>query len=340
MTRTVAGYLGGGTPTVLTLEQLAEITSQLHDCFDIVPEAELSIEANPDTVDVGKLQHIRQVGFNRISLGVQSFNDDLLTQIGRTHCADVARQAIRLALDCGFDNVGIDLIFGLPGQTIELWKRDLTEAVALGLHQVTVFGLYLPPGTVLYRETKTGKIGDYPDEAQKWAMYERAEEILTRAGYEQYTAYDFALPGKASRHHAINWQAPQGEYLGLGPGAFSYIHGHIFANVSDLDTYGSILDEGRLPVAKGYAVSRHEAMSRFMVLGLKFLSVSKNAFREQFGTAIEHKFGPVLTQLEDWGLIRQDVERIWVTARGKTYLGNVSKAFYTAEQRGKPQPRV
>jgi oxygen-independent coproporphyrinogen-3 oxidase len=338
--RVVAGYLGGGTPTALALEQLAQITSQLNDCFDIAPEAELSIEANPDTVNVEKLQYIRQLGFNRISLGVQSFNDDLLVQIGRTHRADTARQAIQLALNCGFDNVGIDLIFGLPGQTIELWQHDLTEAVTLGLHQVTMFGLYVPPGTVLYRETKAGKIGNYPDEAQKWAMYQQAEEILTRAGYEQYTAYDFALPGKASRHHAINWQAPQGEYLGLGPGAFSYIHGHIFANVSDLDAYVSILDEGNLPVAKGCAVSRREAMSRFMVLGLKYLSVSKEAFSEQFGTAIEHQFGPVLTQLEDWGLIQQDTERVWVTEKGKTYLGNVSKAFYTAEQMGKPQPRV
>lgn len=337
--RVVAGYLGGGTPTALTLEQLTTITACLRDSFDIAPEAEMSIEANPDTVDVEKLQGIRQLGFNRISFGVQAFHDDLLARIGRTHCAQVARQAVRRALALGFENVGIDLIYGLPGQTLEHWKQDLTEAIDLGLHQVTTFSLYVPPGTALYRETQAGEIGNYPTDEQRWAMHDLAQETLVTAGYEQYTAYDFALPGKASLHHAINWQAPQGEYLGLGPGAFSHIHGYIFANASKLDRYISLLEGGNLPAARGCAIPHREAMSRFMVLGLKYLSVSKDAFRERFGITIEEQFGSVLARLEEWGLLDQDAETVWVTEKGKTYLANISKAFYTPEQRGKPQPR-
>jgi oxygen-independent coproporphyrinogen-3 oxidase len=335
-----AGYLGGGTPTALTTAQLADITSHLHDNFDIAAGAEMSIEANPDTVDGDNLLAIQRLGYNRISFGVQSFDDALLTRIGRTHCADLAQEVVTQALQMGFDNVGIDLIYGLPGQTIALWERDLNQAAKLGVHQVTTFGLYLPPGTVLYRETEAGKVGDYPDEAEKLAMYDLSQEILGASGYEQYTAYDFALPGKASLHHAINWQAPQGEYLGLGPGAFSHIHGHIFANVSSLDDYVTSVERGKLPVSKGRAIPRQEAMSRFMVLGVKYLSVSKPAFYEHFGVALDDHFGPVLSQLETWGLIAQNAEQVWVTEKGKTYLGNVSKAFYTPEQKGKPQPRV
>jgi oxygen-independent coproporphyrinogen-3 oxidase len=337
----VAGYLGGGTPTTLSVAQLSDVTACLHQYLNISPNAEMSIEANPDTVDVEKLKEILHMGYNRISFGVQSFNDELLSRIGRTHRANAARQAIQWALEAGFENVGIDLIYGLPGQTLALWEQDLREAVALGLHQVTTFCLYVPPGTALYSETRAGKVGDYPDEQQSWAMYSLAKEILTGAGHEQYTAYDFALPGKASVHHAINWRAPQGEYLGFGPGAFSHIHGHIFANTSTMDAYmAALCDENRLPVSVGSVINRQEEMARFMVLGLKYLSVDKAAFSDQFGITLDGYFGPQLTQLEDWGLIEQDTKRVWITPKGETYLGNICKTFYTQEQMGKPQPRV
>jgi oxygen-independent coproporphyrinogen-3 oxidase len=248
--------------------------------------------------------------------------------------------AIRSALENGFDNVGIDLMYGLPGQNLVLWEEDLKTAVSLGVHQVTTFCLYVPPGTALFRETRAGKVGPFPTEAEKWAMYQLAEELLAGAGYEQYTAYDFAFPGKASKHHAINWQAPQGQYLGMGPGAFSYLHQHIFANVGALDDYMSLLDQGRLPVTIGSFVSRREEMSRFMVLGLKYLHVSQEAFRRRFGISLEDHFGTTIARLEGWGLIRRDAEQVFVTEKGKTYLSNVCKAFYTPGQRGKPQPRV
>jgi len=338
--RVVAGYFGGGTPTTLTLQQLAKIVHFINDCLNIRPEAEMSIEANPDTLTPEKLRGIRQLGFNRISIGVQSFNNELLDRIGRSHSAQIAQYAIQQASDCGFDNICIDLIYGLPGQTLEHWKYDLEQAVELCLHQVTLFSLYVPPGTALYRETKSGNIGNYPNDELKWEMYNLAEEILALAGYKQYTAYDFALPGKASLHHAINWQAPQGEYFGLGPGAFSFIHGHIYANYGMLDKYINALKDGKLPITKGCEVDEIEEMSRFMVLGLKFLSVSKVAFLNRFSISVEEQFGPELEQLQKWDLIDQDTQRIWVTKKGKKYMANVSKSFYSGKHRGKPQPRV
>lgn len=170
-------------------------------------------------------------------------------------------------------------------------------------------------------------------------MYGRAVESLQEAGYEQYTAYDFALPGKVCQHHLINWRAPQGEYIGMGPGAFSFVHGHIFANGGDLEKYVTTLRGGSLPVAIGVAIPREEAMARFMVLGLKCLRVNKKAFHQSFGVPLEDYFGPILKRLEAWGLIGRDADEVVLSAKGKIYLGNVSKAFYTPGQQGRRQPR-
>jgi oxygen-independent coproporphyrinogen-3 oxidase len=171
-------------------------------------------------------------------------------------------------------------------------------------------------------------------------MYDMAVEILGQAGYNLYTLYDFARPGKECLHHAINWQAPQRDYVSLGPGAFSFINNgqasHIYCNINPLDEYVACVHQGHLPVEFGKKLSPEEEMSRYMVLGTNYLSVPRTPFKKRFGVDITQVYGKELQQLESWGLIRLDEQAMVLTGKGKTYLANVSKTFFTDENRGMP----
>ena len=338
--RVVAGYLGGGTPSSLGTDQLAKIISCYRQHLSILNGAEMSIEANPDTVDEKKLREIHSMGFNRISFGVQSFDDSLLRLVGRTHSSGQSRRVIELAHKVGIENICIDLLYKLPGQSLKAWEQDLLQAVDLGVHHVSTYCLYIPLGTKLRQELVAGKLVQRPNEQQEFRMYGMAEDILRCAGYIQYTAYDFALPGKQSRHHATNWQAPQGEYCGFGPGAFSHNRGYIYCNVADLESYEKLISRGKLPVALGKKISREEQMSRFMVLGMKYLTVDKMSFRNIFGEELDTVFAKTLCKLEEWGLISNSMEKVVATRRGKLYMTNLCKAFFTDESKMQPQPRA
>lgn len=338
--KVVAGYLGGGTPTSLSVNQLADLMEQCYKNFEIIPSTEMSIEANPDTIDEEKLQAIHSFGFNRISFGVQSFDDSLLKVIGRIHTSGQAQRVVEQAHRVGFEDICIDLLYKLPGQSLKEWKRDLQQAVDLGVHHVSTYCLYIAPRTKLHQEALAGQLIPQPDEQQEFKMYEMAEDVLGNAGYVQYTTYDFALPGKECKHHAINWQAPQGEYCGFGSGAFSHIHGYIYCNVGDIESYVRIISQGKLPVALGKRISWREQMSRFMVLGMKCLSVEKSKFRDAFEEDLDSVFGSTLRKLEEQGLIVNSMEKVALTEQGKVYIANVSKAFYMEENKMQPQPRA
>jgi oxygen-independent coproporphyrinogen III oxidase len=335
-----AGYLGGGTPTSLETKQLELILAQCLQSFSMAPAAEMSIEANPDTVNRQKLQEIHSLGFNRISFGVQSFVDPLLKLIGRRHKAKQSRQSIEAARQAGFENICLDLIYKLPGQSPELWEEDLQQAIDLGVHHISTYCLYIPPKTVMHREMQAGRLIPQPDEEQELKMVELTAEILSNAGYQQLTVYDFALPGKGCLHHAMNWKAPQGEYWGLGPGAFSHNSGYIYCNRSDVRGYADILNRGKLPTALGKKISRSEQMARFMILGLKYMSVDKQKFRKRFGKDVDRVFAGALHQLVEWGLIENGREKVSLTERGTYYVTNVCKAFYSEESKRQPQPRA
>jgi oxygen-independent coproporphyrinogen-3 oxidase len=171
-------------------------------------------------------------------------------------------------------------------------------------------------------------------------MYQMALDVLGDAGYRLYTLYDFARPGKECLHHAINWQAPQRDYAGFGPGAFSFIRGgeasHIYCNLSDLDAYVGCVQGGRQPVEFGKRLTREEAMSRYMVLGVNFLRVPLAPFRERFGVDLVHVYGRQIEKLASWGLVEVSDAEMALTEKGKLYLANVSKTFFTDENRGMP----
>jgi oxygen-independent coproporphyrinogen-3 oxidase len=340
--RTTAGYFGGGTPTALETPDLLRLIENALESFSPVAGAEITIEANPDTVDAAKLRALRAAGITRISFGVQSFTEQYLRLLGRTHSAGEALGAILMAREAGFDNVAIDLMYRLPGQSVSDWERDLETALEAGVEHISTYCLFLDPGTKLYNQTLSGRVAGYPSEEAEVEMYRVTQARLGAAGFRHYTINDFALHGRESHHHRANWQAPQGSYVGLGPGAFGFLGGapgsYVYCTIHSLGDYLASTREGRLPVRLANRLDRREEMARYMVLGLRCLEVGKHAFRSGFGAEMEEVFAGPITRLTEWGLIESDRDRLWMTDRGKHYASNVLKAFFTPPNQRKPQP--
>jgi len=336
----VAGYLGGGTPTSLSTEQLKDIILTYKKCFRISENAEMTVEATPDTIDEEKLMMLKEMGYNRISFGVQSFNKRILKIMGRAHSGQRSIEAIQLAKKVGFDVISIDLLYKVPGQSMSEWEADLKTAISLDIDHITTFSLFLDPGTKLYDDTINGKALTQPDEAMELDMFHSAVDLLKKEGYYLYSLYDFAKPGKECLHHAINWQSPQGDYVSFGPGAFSFINNgnqsHIYCNINSLTEYFETVNEGKQPIEFGKVLTEQEEMSRYMVLGINFLKVLKEPFYKLFGMKIEDVYSSQLLQLNEWELINEDDTAITLTEKGKLYLANVSKMFFTDENRYMP----
>ena len=334
-----AGYFGGGTPTSLKMEDLLRLIDFINDNFNIHPKAEISCEANIETVDEKYISTLLDIGINRLSFGVQSFNDKFLKILGRNHTAEEVFSMIKIAREVGCSNINIDLIYRLPGQTLSEWEDDLEKAIELEPDHISCYSLGLGPGTKLFEKELKGEIPQRPSIEIDMKMYLLAREKLLEAGYVQYTVVDFAKPGKECVHHKINWEAPQGEYIGMGAGAFSFINGWIFCNIHHLEDYITAISKGIYPVLLGKKLTAEEKMSRFMVLGVKCLRVSKEKFKETFGINVEDVYGEVLDRLEKYELITVDESWISLTVKGMLYVDNVSKSFYTKENYMKRQPR-
>ncbi|MEY9706420.1 radical SAM family heme chaperone HemW [Bradyrhizobium diazoefficiens] len=337
-----AGYFGGGTPTALQTPDILRIVEMCLGSFKITPGAEITIEANPDTVDIEKLRALRRAGVNRISFGVQSFRDSFLKVLGRTHSSDGALRAIDLAHQAGFDNVAIDLMYRVPGQSLDDWRADLRTALSAGVDHISTYCLFLDPGTRMYSDTLAGHLLNYPDEDAERAMYQCTQDTLGAAAFVHYTINDFSLAGKQSDHHLYNWQAPQRSYVGMGPGAFGYVEagrrGLVYCTIHSLKEYLAAIEKGELPVRLGHEVGDVERQARYMVLGLRCLEVRKAPFREMFGVRMEDVHGDALRRLVATDLLVEDDERVRMTEKGRHFASNVLKAFYTPENRRMPQP--
>ena len=226
-------YFGGGTPSYLGPKRLSALLKTIRKCYALTADAEITLEANPDSAgDVKALKMLRKAGFNRLSLGAQAMDDDMLRAIGRIHTAQQVKEAVSAARSAGFQNISIDLMYGLPGQTMAHWQQTLMDAVALGTEHVSAYGLKVEEGTPLWQRRDSA---DLPDDEAQADMYLWAVEALAAAGYGQYEISNFARPGFESRHNLRYWRmAP---YAGFGPGAHSDFGNVRFAYEKDLDGY-------------------------------------------------------------------------------------------------------
>jgi oxygen-independent coproporphyrinogen-3 oxidase len=265
-------FFGGGTPSLLTPRQLEAILSRLRSDFDVIPDAEVTLEANPGTVDGEKLRAFRNLGINRLSLGIQSFHEHELKVLGRIHDRAEALRCVELARTAGFDNLGVDLIYSIPGQSLAEWEANLRAVVDLAPQHVAAYSLIVEDDTPLARRVRAGEVRLNPTDLEA-GMYERAMEMLDVHGYEHYEVSNYALPGFRCRHNGNYWS--HGDYLGFGPSAHSFRKeaggksGRRWWNVADLSTYVTRLREGGLPVESGEQVGPTEMRSERIFLGLR-----------------------------------------------------------------------
>jgi len=333
----VAGYFGGGTPTSLSSEQLVDIISHIKDKFSVKENIEISLEANPATIDYEKLSALKQAGITRISLGIQSFNDSILKSMGCSHTASQAITAIETAKKVGFNSLNIDLLYNVPGQTVSDWEQDVLKTLSYDIDHVSPMCLFVDSQSKLFDEYYSSGNTVKQIEELELNMYEIAHNHFVNNGYHMYTLYDYAKPGKECEDHKLNWEAPQGEYFGMGPGAISHINDYVYVNKANPKEYSDIISLDKSPVGFGKKLSIVDQMSRFMVFGFYCLEVHKSEFQKKFGVSVETIFGDTLTKLSIQGLIEDYQGILKLTDKGMKYLYNVSSAFYQEDYKYYPE---
>ncbi|MFB0846760.1 radical SAM family heme chaperone HemW [Paenibacillus oleatilyticus] len=312
-------FVGGGTPTVLTPEQMEVFLRRVRAYFPAwSPQLEFTMEANPGTTDLEKLQAMKEGGVNRISFGVQSFDNGLLEGIGRIHNTDDVYRSLENARKAGFTNLSIDLMFGLPKQTKAVMEATLKEALALDLPHYSIYSLKVEENTLFHTLYERGQL-PLPEEDEEIGMFLLIMERLRSAGYGQYEISNFARPGYESRHNAMYWRNQS--YYGLGAGAHGYVHGQRHVNIKGVQPYIDATRNG-LPLLDKSAVEVHEAMEDFMMVGLRMLGgVRKADFNGQFGMELDDVFGHVLRRQCSLGLLEASAGGYKLTERG-VLLGN------------------
>jgi len=312
-------FLGGGTPSLLTVEQIKRLLSACLEAFAVDEQAEITLEANPGTLSYEQLRGLRAAGINRLSLGSQSFDDELLHTLGRIHSPEEIVQALRNARAAGFRSINLDFMFGLPGQTMHHWKTTLDRALTLHPEHFSLYSLIIEEGTLFYKWTNEGRI--IPGDEDLCAdMYEYADERLQTEGYENYEISNWALPGHQSRHNLTYWQNLP--YIGMGAGAHSFFGGRRFSNVLDPQEYIRLLTKKQRPEADGEFIDRIQEMSETAFLGLRTAQgLHLPTFEERFAEPFTQFVGTRLHSVEEAGLLEYEDEWIRLSKRGRL-LGN------------------
>ncbi|HWQ68427.1 MAG TPA: radical SAM family heme chaperone HemW [Patescibacteria group bacterium] len=311
--RVCSVFFGGGTPSVLHASQLIGVLDQCRAAFTFEAGAEVSLEANPGTVDLPKLRALREGGVTRLSVGVQAIQDRLLQRIGRAHTAHEAERAFRLMREAGFSNINLDLMFGLPGQNMDDWSETLDWAIGVGPEHLSAYGLILEEGTPLYQEHRKGEIG-LPDEETETGMYQMAVDRLRNAGFEHYEISNFARPGFRCRHNLVYWQHQ--EYHGIGAGAHSFVAGRRFYNELLPARYVSAIAERGTAVACGEELSAEMLRSERLMLGLRLRSgLDVQTFKDVLGVE-ELAASDRVTRLLDDGFLCLKDGRVQIAERG------------------------
>ena len=320
-------YLGGGTPTVLPLSDLGQLLEAVQRGRSLAPDPEVSIEANPGTVDGAGLASLLRLGVNRLSLGIQSFDDAELRLLGRIHTTAEALEAFRAARRAGFRNISLDLIFGLPGQSLASWQASLQRALELGPEHLSLYALSVEAGTPLAGAIARGEPAR-PDPDLAADMYELAEEACAAAGYLHYEISNWARQADLRcEHNLIYWRNE--DYVGLGAGAHSWARGQRWANVASPLEYTALLFRGASPIASEEAIPRELEMGETMMMGLRLVDegVSFERFRQRFGTDLRQKYASEIEELDRLALLEVGADRMRLSPRGRLLANQVFYRF-------------
>jgi len=310
-------YFGGGTPTALSPEQLLGILGTVRRHLNVQGRAEITIEAHPDTVTHAGLRSLWEAGFNRISFGAQSMDEQELLQVGRRTGGRHTVAAVELARRVGFGNINLDLIYGLPGQTLESWRTTLDETVALAPTHVSCYAFTIEPHTRFAVDLHRGDIRE-PDATLQNSMEEEAAERLTKAGLHRYEISNYARPGYACAHNLLYWTGA--EYLGLGPSAQSFLDGYRFGNVEDLAAYSSALAAGRLPIQERESLSLRQQQREAFIFGLR----RTDGTRPGSALTEDHEWAIRVEHLLSQGLLEKRDGRLRLTPLGIRFADTVA----------------
>lgn len=317
-------YIGGGTPTALSAPQLEVLLDGLTKNLDLSVLEELTIEANPGDLDADKIAVLKQSPVNRVSLGVQTFDDKMLKKIGRSHLEkDIYENIDRLKL-VGFDNISIDLIYALPGQTMDQVKENMAKAISLDIPHMSLYSLILENHTVFMNRMRRGKL-PLPKEELEAEMFEYIIAELERSGFEHYEISNFSKPGFESRHNLMYWD--NAEYYGIGAGASGYVNGVRYKNHGPIRHYLNAVEAGNARFTEEH-LSQREQMEEEMFLGLRKKSgVSMARFEEKFGRSFDRLYGEIIRDLVQQGLMQIDGDRVRMTKRGLFLGDTVAERF-------------
>ncbi|MFD2369736.1 radical SAM family heme chaperone HemW [Brevibacillus sp. GCM10020057] len=313
-------FVGGGTPTFLDRAQMRMFLETVQNCLGAywTDDLEFTMEANPGTTDVEKLRVMRELGVNRLSFGVQSFDNALLKRLGRIHDTDDVYRSIDNAREVGFENITIDLMFGLPDQTMEIFRDTLEKAFALGTTHFSAYSLKVEENTLFHTLYQKDQL-PLPSEETELAMYMLLIEEMEKRGYLQYEISNFAKKGFESKHNKTYWL--NNEYYGLGAGAHGYVNGERHVNAGPLAVYMQMSKEG-LPRVEQFAVPREDAMEEQMILGLRLTEgVELERFAQRFGVSVHDIFGKIIEEEVAKGMLEERDGFLRLTKRGLP-LGN------------------
>ena len=310
-------YFGGGTPSVLNVSLTEKILSTVKKVFAVNAGAEITLEINPGSASLDKLKRYKELGINRLSIGVQSAKKEELALLGRIHSFEDAKQTVLWAREAGFTNLSLDLMSALPGQSLEDYKENVEEILSLNPEHISSYSLIVEDGTPFFELYAVGKEKEteLPDEETDRAMYAYTKERLMQAGYGRYEISNYAKPGFESRHNSSYWIGT--EYIGVGLGASSLFTNARYHNETDLTTYIKEAESGQDVRRETERLDIGEQMEEFMILGLRMMQgISRQAFQNRFGKPIETVYGSALKKLEKQGLLTLTGDRVALTETG------------------------
>ena len=329
-------FIGGGTPSAIDAEDISDILDAVRKNYNVSDKAEITIECNPGTMDKKKAAIYRKAGINRISFGLQSTDNNELRMLGRIHTYEQFMESYKIAREAGFDNINIDLMSALPGQTMESFKAVLEKALSLGAEHISVYSLIVEEGTRL--SDNIDSFPQIPSDDEDRQMYYMTKEMLSSYGYEQYEISNYAQKGYECKHNLKYWE--RCDYLGFGIGAASLYGGRRYTNISDIGRYMDVLAEITNALDKSYVnellqirtdmeeLSKEDEMSEYMFLGLrKTKGIDITDFKEEFGTDIKHIFGEAIEVNIARGLLIHDGNCLYLSKRGIDISNTVMSDF-------------
>ncbi len=318
-------FMGGGTPTLFHGELLVKTLGKCKECFSIREDAEISIECNPGTVDKDKLSALFEGGFNRLSFGLQAWQDHHLAFLGRIHRHKEFEDSVKWALEVGFTNISADLIFGIPGQTEEEWKESLEKALASGIHHISAYSLKVEEDTVLYHWRAQGKFQEMDDDQER-KLYHNGVRLIEDHGFKQYEISNFARPGYESRHNLNYWK--NGEYIGCGCGAHSYYQSLRRANVQSIEEYIRLINDGQSVIASQEEIDTKTELFETLMLAFRLNEgINKRDFTSRFNFSLTDKYAEEIKELKKQGLVVEDEDSIRPTALGFDFENRIALAF-------------